>query len=132
MRTTPNNSSALEQALRWLGHQWRPGDVLVVSDLRELNRARYYGAQQGFDQLDVRCSITTHLSPGQESQAASLHAHDVLWDASPSASVRRIWRTPHGRAAPPEWRYVTERGFTCPGQSSEDAQSSLTLSVRPD
>lgn len=103
-------------ALRYLAEQYRPGDLVMVSDARQVNRVRYYARKYGFEPADVRCAVHAATGPGHiGNHLASLNTDDVLPRAEELALRRgRIWRIVEAGGVPPPppgYRFVHAETF---------------------
>lgn len=87
----PTESSAIDMLMADVRHEYRVGDMILVSDAATVNVTRYYAIQAGLETVDVRCPVPC-LSKGHVDHLSSLTADDMLWDSGEElAAVDRVW-----------------------------------------
>ena len=69
--------SRIADVAKYLRAQYRPGDIVVLSDPMTLNCLRYYAFQAGLLQIAMRCPID-HADSIHYTQAAALDECEVL------------------------------------------------------
>ena len=91
---------ALVSLAAYLSERYRETDVVVAADVAAANRVRYYLAQAGLRDCNVKCYALPHVGRGQSAHTASLHRRDVLPPRGTTAKQDvRFWCV--GKAPPP-------------------------------
>jgi hypothetical protein len=133
LREMPGRPPALAEAANFLAEYYRDGDVILIQDYREVNRVRYYAAQAGLREVDVRAPFNPLGQAGHVVHLASLDSQDIFFSQEELlATVRgRVWRGGEEmgwETAPPGMRRVLRHDFDGGGGT----RYTLTLYQRAD
>jgi hypothetical protein len=118
----PAEPPALQQAATFLRQEYRPGDIVLIDNAGGLNRLRYYAAEAGLGDLDVRCPFIPPFDGGHVVHVASLEGPDVYGNEEEviAAAASRIWRASEGGSvpsAPAGMRLLIDRTFQGGGKT---------------
>ncbi|MCI0640015.1 MAG: hypothetical protein L0Y72_07680 [Gemmataceae bacterium] len=86
----PTERPPHEAAATFLKENYQEGDVCWVDWAPEVNTLRYYLAQEGMREPNVRCRLTPHFGRGHVVHQGSLSAYDLFTGDFPEG--KRIWR----------------------------------------
>ncbi|MCI0739717.1 MAG: hypothetical protein L0Y72_11790 [Gemmataceae bacterium] len=86
----PTRPPPHEAAAAFLKEEYQEGDVCWVDWAPEVNTLRYYLAQEGMRDANVRCQFTRYLGVGHVVHRGSLSVHDFFEGDFPEG--KRIWR----------------------------------------
>ncbi|MCI0638700.1 MAG: glycosyltransferase family 39 protein [Gemmataceae bacterium] len=81
---------AIAQAAKHLKENYREGDVIWAEGAADVNRMRFYLAQEGLREVNLRCHYTPQFGRGHVVHVASLTSDDVFWGSHPEG--KRIWK----------------------------------------
>ncbi|MCI0739996.1 MAG: hypothetical protein L0Y72_13205 [Gemmataceae bacterium] len=82
---------AIAQAAQHLKENYRAGDVIWATGAADVNRMRFYLAQEGLREVNVRCHYAPQFGRGHVVHVASLTSDDIFWSSHPEG--KRIWKS---------------------------------------